>query len=767
MHIASVYESLEYESSKALRKYRRHLKKINALKDKYRAMSDAELKDSYLSWLESIGKFDVKKQKHVTVAFALAREVTYRLTGKFQYDVQVLGGLAALERNMVQMSTGSGKTLTLILPVVVFGLIHRGVFVLTVNDYLSKRDWEETSPIYRWFDLSTAYTSHDDEDVAQQAAFDADITYCTNSTLGFAYLNSELASGIGKDIKVIRRPLFAAIIDEVDEILMDDARNPLIIASATDVASEFETVEYKGKQLSVQGIVDKLKTLSNMGYDNEDPSGQMFLSEKTLKEIQDKLGLDDSLFSNEKLMHIIYSATNAIFQHRPYTDYVVQDKPDPDTGSRIVLIDKATGRLSHGRTLSDNMHIFLEMKEGVFSGQSTDSSIQITYQTLFNLFHTIAGVSGTLGTSYKEFIDIYQTGVVIVPDRLPNQLKQLTHLYMTPFGRDDDLVAKTKMYISSHHPVLIGATSDIGAEMVSHVLSNAGIDHKVLVSTDDNEDAVIAEAGQPGSVVVTTDIMGRGTDIHVEDTEGERGLVVFQIGSRPNSRVERQFAGRAGRQGQPGRYHRLLLMSEMRDIGVSEDDQNYLLDIYRNNKQVVEHYHSDLLLNGRNADYEALVKIIDNALIATESSYSTSRVEDFRAYSITDIIQTSLLMQMDGYRKVLKGSMEGHDHEALRQLALELMNGRGVTGEKVRPASETQKDLVSKMPIKDLQKRVFDFINKIVEELIPKMRDFSDGAIDTTKLASQVKYDQKPEDMMMLLIREFLEDNRDYFVLKL
>lgn len=761
MSLPSVYESLEYESSRALKRYKKRLKKINEFKDLFRNMTDDELKQYYHDWLNDIDIFDIHNKKHVHTAFALAREVTYRLTGKFQYDVQVLGGLAATERNMIQMSTGSGKTLTLILPVVAFGLMHNGVYVLTVNDYLSKRDWEETKPIYDWFELSNDYTNNDVGEDKQRSAFSADITYCTNSTLGFAYLNSELASDIGRDIKVITRPLYAAIIDETDEILMDDARNPLIIASSKDVSKDFATVKYGGQEHSVQDIVNKLKTLSNMGYD-EEAGGQPYLTEKTLMEIQEKLQVDDEMFSNPKLMHIIYSATNAIFQNKQYTDYIVQATPDPDTGSRIVLIDKATGRLSHGRTLSDNMHVFVEMKEGVFAGQSNDSSIQITYQTLFNLFQTIAGVSGTLGTSYQEFMDIYKTGVVLIPDRLPNQLQQLTHLYMTPVAMYDDLIDKVNMYISSHHPVLIGATSDIGVDMLSNILRRAHIEHKTLISTDKNEDAIIAEAGKPGSVVVTTDIMGRGTDIHVEDVDGERGLVVFQIGARPNSRIERQFAGRAARQGQPGRYHRMLLMSEMTDIGVGEVDLDDFMSIYRENKNVVEYYHSDLLMNGRNADYQAIVHVIDQSLMATESQFSSSRISDFRAYSITDIVQTALLAKMDTYRLILKQSLEHSQHDALRELLSDLSVPKKIKHRKQIILEHLHE--MSNIPIDLLQKKLYSYISKIVDDLIPKLRAYSENAINTTKLASQVKYDQKPEDMMMQMITEFLDEHSEYFL---
>lgn len=765
MSLPSVYNSLEYESRHALKRYRRQLKKINTLKAPYRALSETQLKAHYQTWLNQIGSFDYHNRKQVQVLFALAREVTYRLTGKFQYDVQILGALAAMERNMIQMSTGSGKTLTLILPAVAFGLMHRGVFVLTVNDYLSKRDWQENKPVYDWFGLSNGYTTNNDPDQVQRRIFEGDIIYCTNSTLGFAYLNSELASDIGQDIKVIHRPLFAAIIDEADEILMDDARNPLIIASSTDVSQKFKTITHDGQVLRVQAIVDQLKTLSTIGCDEEN-NQQIYLDHRALSEIQTKLKLGRDMFDDPALMHVIYSAANAIFQYRAYTDYVVQPQPDPETGSRVVLIDKATGRLASGRTLSDDLHVFLEMKEGVFTGKSNDSSIQITYQTLFNLFETIAGVSGTLGTSHKEFIDIYQTGVVLIPDRVPNRLKQLTHLYMTQLSLYEDLVDKVRFYVSAHHPVLIGATSDIEADMVSSVLTRAGLEHTLLVSTDQNEDAVIAKAGEPGSVVVTTDIMGRGTDIRVADVSGERGLVVFQIGSRPNSRVERQFAGRAARQGQPGRYHRMLTVSELSEIGVSEAGISELTTLFRKHKALVLHYHCDLMLNGRSEVYGDILKLIDDALIGTESAFSSSRVEDFKSYSMTDLIQTSLLTKMDCYRRVLKLAMTTSEVQPLRDLALKL-----ATASSRKQSAATVQVLqtqIGAMPIMDLQKLVFQFINHLVNGLIPKMRTYSESVIQTTKLAGQVNYNQKPADMMVAMLSDFLAANHEaYFVLKL
>lgn len=761
MILNSVYDSLEYESRKPLKKYRKLLVEINALTDTYRTMSDDALKIEADKYHQN---FDIKNKKTIVHVYAIAREVTYRLLGKFQYDVQILGALAALDRNIIQMSTGSGKTITLILPAVAFGMTHRGVNILTVNDYLSERDWQETKPVYDWFGLSNAYTSNTLDPSVQRDAFACDITYSTNSTLGFAYLNSALASDINEDIKILQRPLHAAIIDEADEILMDDARNPLIIANAKDLSEDMATVTYKDKTFSVQEIVDTLKTLSNIGYD-DDSNGTVFLDDKALDEIIEKLGLDDDLFADTQMMHIIYSAVGAIFQYKPFTDYVVEAEPDPDSGSRIVLIDKATGRLSRGRTLSDNMHAFLEMKEHVFTGSSNSSSIQITYQTLFNMFQTIAGVSGTLGTSFSEFIDIYNTGVVVIPDRLPNRLQQKTHLYMSQMHLYDDLVHKTRLYMSAHRPVLIGATSDIEAEIISGVLRDKGIENKTLVSTDTNEDAVVESAGKPGSVVVTTDIMGRGTDIHVEDVDYERGLVVLQVGARPNSRVERQFAGRAARQGQPGSYHRMLTVPELREIGVSKEDVKDLLDACRKHKREIEDYMGDVLMNGRNSDYEEIVHMIDTALMGSESAYSTQRVEDFNTYYYADLIQSQIIHDVDKYRKVLKESMETGALQPLRKLAVDLS-----LSDKDKRNKKLRQEMLNRVEVYDLnmlQKLIYDHTRYLIQDFIPQLREHSDNAINTVRMSQQVRYEVKPTTLMLTLIQQFLNEQAEHMSLKL
>lgn len=745
----SIYDSIEYEGSRNLRKYKKQLQKINELTDHYRQMSLEQLKAEADTWTS----IDLKNKKQITRLYALGREVCYRLLGKFHYDVQILGALAALERQMVQMSTGSGKTLTLILPTLAYGLTHKGVSVLTVNDYLSKRDWEETRIIYDFFNLTNMYTSSNDAPFVQNQAFNCDITYSTNSTLGFAYLNSTLASGIGMDVKPISRPLHAAIIDEVDEILMDDARNPLIIASGVDMNEQLNAVVHNGKTYKVMDIMNKLRTLKSMDGVKDDPN-TLVLGDEAWDEIYELFDVDNTLFENADFVHVIHNCVEALFKQKVYENYIVASEPDPDSGSRVILIDKATGRLARGRTLNDSLHAFVEMKEGVFTGSGSESSLQITYQVLFNLFPHITGVTGTLGKSYKEFFDIYGASVIQIPDRLPNKLKQQTHLYMTRDHLLKHLVKQVNMYQVSRHPILIGAASDIEAELVSDYLNKCDVDHVLLVSTDTNEEVVIASAGEVGSIVVTTDIMGRGTDIHIQETDYERGLVVFQIGTRPNSRVERQFAGRAARQGDPGRYHRMITLPELDAIEFPETRKSELLKIIRKYRQYIEQYDGDVLLNKALPEYAEVVTLIDDTLTASESAESQNRIQGFQASHITDLIQVTLAQEMDVYREIVRDYTVTKEPAQVRKALARLSTPHDKRKKKRIVAS--QEKLWEDINPDQCAELLYAYTEKVVHELIPQIREYSETAIRITNLAQMAKHETKPEYYMSDLMAKYM-----------
>lgn len=749
MKLVSAFESIDYESIKPLRRYKKLLKKINSRQDYYRDLTLNELKDEALSW-DNV--FDINNKKHVVELYALVREVTYRLLGKFQYDVQILGALASLERNIVQMSTGSGKTITLILPVIAHGFSHQGCNVLTVNEYLSERDYKETRVVYEFCGLTCAYVNNDMSPTQQQTGYACDITYSTNSSLGFAFLNSCLASGIGRDIKIIDRPLNVAIIDEVDEILMDDAINPLIIASEVPLDNMLVEIEHDGVVYKTQDIVNKLKNLRNMELDE---NNDLVMSDRSWNEIQKLFGFDDSIFENFELLHVIYNSVTAIFKHRVYEDYIVANEPDPDSGSRVILIDKATGRLSHGRTLSDNLHSFVEMKEGVFSGKATDNSIQITYQVLFNMFKLITGVTGTVGKCFKEFYDIYNTSVVKIPDRLPSQLLEQTRLFVTSDHLYESLMKEILLYQVARFPILIGCDSDKNASVISSLLTRNNIGHKTLLSTDKNEDYIIDKAGTVGSIVVTTDIMGRGTDIKISETDYERGLVVFQVGNRPNSRVERQFAGRAARQGEPGMYFRYLTLPKLDDIGFVDHDYNKLRNYYKEYEDLIdENYNGDLLMHGYAPYYDDVVSIIDNKLYGDESSYSQSRVQNYKTTSVIDKIQMNWIEKMDHMRSILKQSYEGvlSEDDFIDELIHISLEYDGFNYDELY-------NILKKQDLYTLQESLYNHIAYVVIKLLKNLRETGEAYQKTTRLTGLSKLEVKPEEYMKRLVHEYYDLN--------
>ena len=752
MRFVSAFDSIEYESIKPLRRYKKQLKKINQFREHFEEMTIEELKEEALSWG---GHFDRKNKKQVNELYALIREVCGRLLGKYQYDVQILGALAALDRNIIEMSTGSGKTITLILPVVAFGLEHQGCNVLTVNEYLSERDFKETKVIYEFFGLSCAYVNNDMHPTEQRKGYDCDITYSTNSSLGFAFLNSCLASDIGRDIKIISRPLNVAIIDEVDEVLMDDAINPLIIAGEVPMDLVMSEVEHNGKKYKTKDIIQKLTKVRFMEID-EDDTGKPVIGDKAWTEIQELLGVDDSIFSNPEFLHIIYNGITAIFKHKIYEDYIVASEPDPDSDSRIILIDKATGRLSHGRTLNDNLHSFVEMKEGVFSGKATDSSIQITYQVLFNLFKQITGVTGTVGKCYKEFYDIYNTGVVRIPDRLPNQLKESTRLYSTTEFLYDDLVKEVAFYLMSRFPVLIGCETEKTALLVSNILNSHNIEHRRLLSTDDDEDFVIAKAGQVGSVVVTTDIMGRGTDIKIDETDHEKGLVVFQIGNRPNSRVERQFAGRAARQGEPGRYFRMLSLTDMRDINFSEQDLVKIIRYQRKYQQEIDTYSGDILMKSYAPYYNEIVDMINMKLYGDESSNSQNRIHNYKTMSIVDNVQMSWVYQVDEMRRTLKlFETDEITHEEFIDYLIDIsIEYDGLNYDELY-------NLLKDKSLYELQESLYNHISNVILVELKQLRHVADDLQKTVGFTSLTKLEIKQEEYMKRLVYDYLKEHED------
>ncbi|MEO5646113.1 MAG: preprotein translocase subunit SecA [Candidatus Paceibacterota bacterium] len=507
-------------------------------------------------------------------AFALVREAAKRTMNKRHYDVQLIGGMVLHEGNIAEMRTGEGKTLVGTLPVYLNALTGRGVHVVTVNDYLARRDATWMGQIYSFLGLSVgiindqnqsfvydpAHQEMDEErdeegsfkvikqflrTVSRKDAYLADITYGTNSQFGFDYLRDNL---VNTKEEIVQRDHYFAVVDEVDSILIDESRTPLIISSPiSDSESLYKTVRDVAGKLEVEKdyVVDeKLKAIT--------------LTDEGITKAEKLLGIDNMYTEKGiKYAHYLETAVRARALFQKDKDYVVKD-------GEVVIVDTFTGRMQPGRRWSEGLHQAIEAKEGVKVEQETRSVASITYQNYFKLYEKLSGMSGTAKTSEEEFMKVYSIGVISVPTHRPVQ--RIDHndlIFQTETGKFEAIAQKVKGLNAKRQPVLIGTVSIEKNELLAAYLKKAGIPHQVLnAKNHENEGSVIAQAGKKGSVVIATNLAGRGVDIILGGTSSTPeeqqevkdlgGLFVIGTERHEARRIDNQLRGRSGRQGDPG-----------------------------------------------------------------------------------------------------------------------------------------------------------------------------------------------------------------------
>ena len=530
--IKEVYQSFQ------LRRVKKILKKINALKHKMESLSDQELSAKTVEFRRRLAKGETLDDLLVE-AFAVVREADRRILGMFPYDVQVMGGIVIHEGNVAEMSTGEGKTLTATMPVYLNALTGKGTMVITPNAYLAKRDAEEMGEVYRFLGLTIGVpfveSGKDFSVEEKREMYNSDIIYTTNGNLGFDYLNDNLASN--KEGKFLR-PFDYAIIDEIDDILLDSAQTPLIIAGAPRVQSNH------------YGIVNTLMTTLVEGEDfiYKEEKGEVWLTKQGAKEAESFFGIDH--LYNEKnavfARHIVY----AMRAHKLYTkdkDYVIR-------GNEMVLVDKGSGRLLEQTKLQGGLHQAIEAKEHVKLSPETRAMASITYQSLFKMFNKLSGMTGTGKVAEKEFRETYNMAVVRIPTNRPKQrIDYPDNLYVTL----PEKVYASLEYIKDHakgNPLLVFVGSVEMSHLYSSLLLREGIAHNVLNAHNVAREAqIISESGQMGAVTVATSMAGRGTDIKLGKGVAELGgLIVIGTERMESQRVDLQIRGRSGRQGDPG-----------------------------------------------------------------------------------------------------------------------------------------------------------------------------------------------------------------------
>ncbi len=549
--ISTITKVFGTANDRKVKKYMKRAKKITALEDKYQSLSDEELKNAFLELKKSVQNKEKSLDEVLDDSFAITREASKRVLNMRHYDVQLIGGMVLHEGNIAEMKTGEGKTLVATLAIALNAMLGRGVHLVTVNDYLAKRDAKEMGQLYSFLGYTTGcITAEIQDDFERKEQYLADITYGTNNEFGFDYLRDNMKSN---QEEKVQREHYYAIVDEVDSILIDEARTPLIISGPTqrdqkyyEIANNIALQMERGEELPAKPGEDK-KTTGDFIVDEKNK--QITLTEQGLQKAEELFGVGN-LYSLENaiLTHHLDQALKANYLFEKDVDYVVKD-------GEIIIVDEFTGRLSEGRRYSEGLHQALEAKEGVEIKEESQTLAEVTYQNYFRLYDKLAGMTGTAQTEATEFSEIYGLDVISIPTNLPiKRVDKNDLIFNTEEEKLDAVVAKVKEYHQKGQPVLIGTASIEKSELIHNRLKKEKIPHNVLNAKNHEQEAeIIKNAGLKGAVTVATNMAGRGVDIKLTDEVKELGgLAILGTERHESRRIDNQLRGRSGRQGDPG-----------------------------------------------------------------------------------------------------------------------------------------------------------------------------------------------------------------------
>ena len=538
-------------NERKLKKYKEQVLAINQLEKKYENFTDHELKEK-TSKFKTLLKGETKIEDITNDAFAIVREAAKRTLGQRHYDVQILGGLVLNQGNIAEMKTGEGKTLVATLPVYLNALLGKGVHVITVNDYLAKRDAEWMGQIYNFLGMTVGIVTSDLDESDKRDAYQADITYGTNNEFGFDYLRDNMKYSIDQ---LSQRNHSFAIVDEVDSILIDEARTPLIISGQVEDKTELYN--------KINKVIPKIE---DNHIEIDEKSKNVTLTDEGndfLDKVLPNLGLmkDNSSVYDMENVNLIHHINQALKAHKIFnkdTDYLVKD-------NQVVIIDEFTGRMMEGRRFSDGLHQALEAKERVTIQPENRTMASITFQNYFRLYEKLSGMTGTASTEAEEFMDIYNLDVIEIPPNINVSRQDLDdEIYRTSSEKYEAILNSIIESNKKGQPVLVGTTSIEKSEYLSKLLKNKKIKHNVLnAKYHEKESEIIADAGKYGSVTIATNMAGRGTDIQLGGSNGDEeeknkslqsgGLFVIGTERHESRRVDNQLRGRSGRQGDPGK----------------------------------------------------------------------------------------------------------------------------------------------------------------------------------------------------------------------
>ena len=587
-----------------LNKYKKKVKKINKYSKVMESLTDEELRAKTDEFKTKLANGS-SKDSILNEAFAVVREMSKRVLGMKHYDVQLIGGMVLHDGKAAEMKTGEGKTLVATLATYLNALDGKGVHVVTVNEYLAKRDKELNEPLFNALGLTVGVSLSGMSEFQKRIEYGKDITYVTNSELGFDYLRDNMVYNISSRVL---RGLHYAIIDEVDSILIDEARTPLIISGKGDRPS----VWFK----SVDAFV---KTLKEEDYVMDRKTESISLSEKGVSKAEKIFGMTN--YSNKEytdLRHVIAQSLKANHYFKKDDRYIVRN-------DEIILIDSGTGRVAEGRRYSEGLHQALEAKEGVTIREDSETLATITYQNFFTMYDKLSGMSGTIKTEVIEFRETYGLDVIEIPTNLPVVREDLPdRVYHTQKDKMRAIVEEIKASYEIGQPVLVGTESIVKTEEISAMLIEKGIPHNVLNAKNNEEEAsIVSRAGEKGSVTISTNMAGRGTDIKLdEDSLKVGGLKVIGTYRNENRRIDNQLRGRSGRQGDPGTSQFFIsIEDDMLKTFMPQKARDFIASLMPEDGECIDDKMisksietSQRILEGRNYDTRKYIKKYDDAI---------------------------------------------------------------------------------------------------------------------------------------------------------
>lgn len=717
---------------KTLRRMYKKTVEIGHLEPKYAAMTDQELAAQTDVFKQKLQKSSDQKALDAILAdaFAVAREAAKRILGMRPFDVQLIGGIALHEGNVAEMKTGEGKTLVAMLPAYLNALTGKGVHVVTVNDYLAQRDAGWNAPVYHFLGLSVGViinqasfvydpeyetTEHEDErfrhlkPATRKEAYQADITYGTNNEFGFDYLRDNMVS----EPQFLRqRQLNYAIVDEVDSILIDEARTPLIISAP---AGDNPEAYYQFAKIAAALVAED--------YILDEKRRSVTLTDKGVEKVQVMLGVEN-LYSTKhtRLVYHMEQALRAQVLFQRDKDYVVTNSGE------VVIVDEHTGRLMQGRRYNEGLHQAIEAKEGVAVKQESMTLATISFQNFFRLYHKLSGMTGTAFTEAEEFQQIYSLDVIQIPPNRPIQRVDKDDLiYRTEAGKLKAIAAEIEKYHKKGQPVLVGSASIVKNEMIARYLDQVGIKYEILnAKNNEREAAIVAKAGEKGAVTLATNLAGRGTDIKLgEGVKELGGLVVIGSERHDSRRVDNQLRGRGGRQGDPGTTQFFVSC---------EDD---LMRIFQGERIA-------MLMSKLGLDDDLPIQ---NRAVSKSLEAAQKRIEGFNFDSRKNVVQYDNVINR--HRKVVYGMRRKIlDGENIHQEIQRLM--RTAAEDLTRDSSRVNKHF------KEDFLAVFKFDEDLVEKIgkMRKEKDRAKAALAAIQEAYQKQEQEFGEEVMRKIERE-------------